>query len=108
MTSSAKLNKMLSFQKSTFDKTGLGYDFSYPTISSSSTTVFVSPANNGNSENNECKIEIANENIDKGKSIIGALPKLDKKETRNPGTKKGNNQKSKKEEAASLSLLWSY
>ena len=93
-TSSAKLDEILSFQKSTFDKTGLGYDFSSPTISSSSTTVFVSPANNGNSENNECKIEIANENIDKGKSILGALPKLDKKETRNPKTKKVNNKKS--------------
>ena len=93
-TSSAKLDEILSFQKSTFDKTGLGYDFSSPTISSSSTTVFVSPANNGNSENNECKIEIANENIDKGKSIIGALPKLDKKETRNPKNKKVNNKKS--------------
>ena len=93
-TSSAKLDEILSFQKSTFDKTGLGYDFSSPTISSSRTTVFVSPANNGNSENNECKIEIANENIDKGKSILGALPKLDKKETRNPKTKKVNNKKS--------------
>ena len=93
-TSSAKLDEMLSYQKSTSDRTGLGYDFSSSNISSSSTTVFVSPANNGNSENNECKIEIANENIDKGKSILGALPKLDKKETRNPKTKKVNNKKS--------------
>ena len=71
-----------------------GYDFFSSNIASSSTTVFVSPANNGNSENNECKIEIANENIDNGKSILRALPMLDKKETRNPRTKKVNNKKS--------------
>ena len=50
-------------------RTGLGYDFSSPNIASSSTTVFVSPANNVNSKNNECKTDIASENIDKGKSI---------------------------------------
>ena len=55
----------------------------------------VSPSNNVNSENNECKTNIASENVDKGKSILGAPPKLEKKETRNPRTKKGNNQKSK-------------
>ena len=55
----------------------------------------VSPSNNVNSENNECKTNIASENVDKGKSILGASPKLEKKETRNPRTKKGNNQKSK-------------
>ena len=43
-TSNAKLDEMLSFQKATFDKTGLGYDFSSPNIVSSSTVVFVSPA----------------------------------------------------------------
>ena len=56
--------------------------------------MFVSPANNVNSENNETKTEIASENIDKGKSILGAPPKLEKKETRNPRTKKVNNKKS--------------
>ena len=55
----------------------------------------VSPSNNVNSENNECKTDIASENVDKGKSILGAPLKLKKKETRNPRTKKGNNQKSK-------------
>ena len=35
-TSSAKLDEMLSFQKSAFDKTGLGYDFSFPSIAFSS------------------------------------------------------------------------
>ena len=86
---------MLSLQKSAFDRTGLGYDFSSPNIASSSTTMYVSPANNVNSENNDYKTDTASENIDNGKSILGAPPKLDKKETRNPRTKKGNNQKSK-------------
>ena len=44
-----------------------GYDFSSPNIASSSTTVFVLPANNVNFENNECKTDIASENVDKGK-----------------------------------------
>jgi len=86
---------MLSFQKSTYDRTGLGYDFSSPNIASSNTTVLVSPANNVISKNNDCKTNIASENVDKDKSILGASLKLDKKETRNPRTKKGNNQKSK-------------
>ena len=94
-TSSAKLNEMFSFQKSASNRTGLGYDFSSPSIVSSSTTVFVSPTNQANSENNECKIEIDSKNIDNGKSILGAPPKLEKKETRNSRTKKDNNQKSK-------------
>ena len=41
------------------------------------------------------KIELASENIDKGKSILGAPPKLDKKEIKNPRAKKGNTQKPK-------------
>ena len=41
------------------------------------------------------KTVLAGENIDKGKSILGALPKLDKKETKNPRAKKGNTQKPK-------------
>ena len=93
-TSSAKLDEMLSFQKSTFDRTGLVYDFSSPNIASSSTIVFVSLANNVNSENNECKTDIASENVDNGKSILGAPPKLEKKETGNLRTKKVNNKKS--------------
>ena len=79
---------MLSFQKATYDKTSLGYDFSSPNIASSSTTVFVSPADNVNSKNDEAKTKIASENIDKGKSILGAPPKVEKKETRNPRNKK--------------------
>ena len=45
-TSSAKLDKMLSLQKSISNRTSLEYDFSSPSIASVSTTVFVSPANN--------------------------------------------------------------
>ena len=94
-TSSAKLDEMLSFQKSVSDRTDLGYDFSSPNITSSSTTVFVSPATNVDSKNNDVKTNLASENINKGKSILGAPPKLEKKEARNPRTKKGNNQMSK-------------
>ena len=85
---------MLRFEKAASDKTGLGYDFSSPNIASSSTTVFVSPVDNVNSKNNRFKIEIASENLDKGKSILGAPPKVEKKETRNPRTKKVNKKKS--------------
>ena len=93
-TSSAKLDEMLNFLKAASDKIVLGYDFSSPNIASFSTTVFVSPADNVNSENNEFKTEIATENIDKCKSILGVPPKVEKKETRNPRTKKVNNKKS--------------
>ena len=79
---------MLSFQKSASDRTSLGYDFSSPNIASSSTTVFVSPANNVESENNDVKTVLASENIDNGKSILGAPPKLEKKDTKNPRTRR--------------------
>ena len=71
------------------------YDFSSPSIATSSTTIFVPPANNVEIENNDVKNELASENIDKGKSILGAPPKLDKKEIKNLRTKKGNTQKPK-------------
>ena len=57
---------MLSLQKSASNRTGLGYDFSSPNIASSSTIMFVSPANNVNSKNDDVKIVLASENIDKG------------------------------------------
>ena len=44
------------------------------------------------------KTVLANENIDNGKSILEAPPKLDKKKTKNPRAKKGNTQKSKQTE----------
>ena len=73
----------------------MGYDFSSLNIASSSTTMFVSLANNVNSKNNDVKTDLASENIYKGKSILGAPLKLEKVVTKNPRTKKGNNQKSK-------------
>ena len=86
---------MLSLQKTASDRTSLGYDFSSPSIASASTTVFVSPTNNDESKNNDVKNLFAIENIDNGKSILEALPKLDKKEIKNPRAKKGNTQKPK-------------
>ena len=94
-TSSAKLDEMLSLQKSASDRTGLGYDFFSPSIASTSATVFVSLANNIETKNNDVKNELASENIDKGKSILRAPPKLAKNETKNPRAKKGNSQKPK-------------
>ena len=66
---------MLSLQKSAFDQTGLGYGFSSSNIASTSTTVFIPPANNVEIENNNVKIDLASENLDKGKFILGAPPK---------------------------------
>ena len=94
-TSSAKLDDMLSIQKSTSDRTGLGYDLSSSNTASSSTTVLVPPANNVKTENNEIKTELASENIDNGKSILEAPPKLEKKDVKNPWAKKANSQKPK-------------
>ena len=84
---------MLSLQKYVSDRTGLGYNFSSPSIASTSATIFIPPANNIKTENNDVKNELASENMDKGKSILGAPPKLDKKEIKNSKAKKGNTQK---------------
>ena len=56
--------------------------------------MFVLPADDNISENVDTKTKIASENINLGKSILGAPPKVEKKETRNPRTKKDNNKKS--------------
>ena len=82
-TSNAKLDEMLSFQKATSDKTELAYDFSSRNIVSLSTTVFVSHVDNVNYKNNEFRSKIASENLDKEEFILGAPPKVEKKETRN-------------------------
>ena len=74
-TSSAKLDEMLNLQKSASDRTGLGYGFSSSNITSTSTTVFVPPSNNVEIKNNNVKTDLANENLDKGKSVLGAPPK---------------------------------
>ena len=86
---------MLSIQKSAFDQTSLGYEFSSPNIASTNTTIFVSLAKNVESKNNNVKTVLASENIDNGKSILGAPLKPDKKEIKNPKAKKGNTQKPK-------------
>ena len=86
---------MLNLQKSVSDRTSLRYDFSSLNIASASTTVFVPPANNIKTENIDVKNELASEKIDKGKFVLGAPPKLDKKEIKNLRAKKGNNQKPK-------------
>ena len=86
---------MLSIQKSASNRTGLGYGLSSSNTASSSTTVFVPPANNVKTENNETKTELASENLDKGKSILGAPPKLEKKDVKKPRAKKANSQKPK-------------
>ena len=77
--SSAKLDEMLSIQKSASDRTGLGNGISSSNTSSTNTTIFVPPASNTEIENTDVKISLASENLDKGKSILGAPPKLDKK-----------------------------
>ena len=94
-TSSAKLDEMLNLQKSTSDRTGLGYGFSLSNITSTSTTVFVPPANNVEIENNDVKIDLASENLNNDISILRAPPKQDKKEAKNPRVKKANSQKPK-------------
>ena len=97
-TSSAKLDEMLNLQKSTSDRTSLGYDFSSPSIASASTTVFLPPSNNVESKKNDVQNVLASENIDKGKSILRAPSKQDKKEIKNPRAKKENTQKPKQKE----------
>ena len=89
-TSSAKLDEMLSIQKSASDRTGLGYGLSSFNTASTSTTVFIPPASNTDIENTDVKNGLASENLDKGKSILGAPSKLDKKKAKNPKAKKAN------------------
>ena len=93
--SSAKLDEILSIQKSASDRTGLGYDFSSSNIAFTSATVFVPPSNNVEIENNNVKTNLASENLDKGKSILGAPPNQDKKDVKNFRAKKTNSQKPK-------------
>ena len=101
-TSSAKLDEMLSIQKSTSDRISLGYGLSSSNTASTSTTVFVPPASNTEIENTDVKISLASENLDKGKSILGAPLKLDKKDVKNPKAKKANSQKPRR---SSISVI---
>ena len=59
---------MLSLQKSASGRTGLEYNFSSPSIASTSSTVFVPPTNNVEIENNDVKKEIKNPRAKKGNS----------------------------------------
>ena len=86
---------MLSIQKSASDWTGLGYGLSSSNTASTSITVFVSLTRNIETKNTDVKIDLASENLDKDKSILGAPPKLDKKDIKNPKAKKANSQKPK-------------
>ena len=105
MTSSTKVNEMLSLQKSASDRIGLGYDFSSPSIASTSTIVFAPPANNIETENNVVKKELASENIDKGKSILGAPLSLIRKRLKTLGLRR-ETLKSLNRKTAFLSSLW--
>ena len=86
---------MFSIQKSASNRTGLGYGLSSSNTASTSTSVFVPPASNTEIENTDVKISLASENLDNGKSILGAPPKLEKKDVKNPRVKKTNSQKPK-------------
>ena len=87
---SAKLDEMLSIWKSASDQTSLGYGFFSSNIASTSITVFVPPSNNVEIENNDIKTDLTRKNLGKGKSILTAPPKQDKKEAKNPRAKKVN------------------
>ena len=86
---------MLSLQNFASDRIGLGYGFSSSNIAYTSTTVFVPLSNNVEIENNNVKTDLASENLDKSKSILGAPLKQDKNEAKNPRVKKANSQKPK-------------
>ena len=86
-TSSAKLDVMLNFQKSASDKTGLRYNHSLSSCSTSSNAlnrvIFVPPTNNDNFKVTNPKTEnVSEDKSDKGKSILGAPPKVGKKKTK--------------------------
>ena len=73
----------------------MGYGLSSSNTTSTSTTVFVPPASITEIENTNVKIGLASANLDNGKSILGAPPKIDKKDVKNPKAKKTNFQKPK-------------
>ena len=86
-TLSAKLDEMLNFQKSAFDKTSLEYDHSLSFCSTSfnvwNRVIFVPPTNNDKFEVIDPKTKNVNKDkSDKGKFILGAPLKVGKKETK--------------------------
>ena len=86
---------IFNIQKSALDRTCLGYGLSSSNTASTSTIVFVPPASNTEIENSSVKISLVSENLDRGKSILGAPPKLETKDIKNPKAKKANSQKPK-------------
>ena len=96
---------MLSIQKSASDRTGFGYGLSSSNTAFTGTTIFVPPASNTEIENTDVKISLASENLNKGKSILGAPPKIDKKEAKNPKAKKANFQKPKEKKCISVIIV---
>ena len=104
-TSSAKPDEMLNLQKSVSDRTGLGYDLSSSNIASTSTIVFVPPANNVEIKENDVKTDLASKNLNKGKSILRVLSKIRRK-LRTLGLKRLT-LKSLNKKVVSLSSLWS-
>ena len=70
---------MLSLWKFSFDRIGLGYDFSSPSVAFTSTIVFVPPTNNVETKNNDGKNELARKNwplpfLEKQSSILPSFP----------------------------------
>ena len=87
-TSSAKLDEMLSIQKSASDRTGLRYGLSSSNIAFTNATVFVPLANNTEIEYTNVKTELVSENLDKGKSILGEPSSRIRKMLRTLGLRK--------------------
>ena len=84
---SAKLDEILSIQKTASDKSSLGHVPSFSTYDTSSSAshgiIFVPLANTDISKNNESKIELESEvHNDKGKFILGERPKIIKNENK--------------------------
>ena len=78
---------MLNVQKSASNRAGLEYDHFLSSCSTSSNAlnriIFVPPTNNDNSKVTNPKTEsVSEDKFDKGKSILGAPPKVGKKETK--------------------------
>ena len=78
-TSSAKLDELHNFQKSTSDKIGLGYDHSLSSCSTSlnalNRVIFVPSANTDNSEVTDPKTKnVSEDKNDKGKIHFKSTP----------------------------------
>ena len=112
-TSSANLDEMLSTQKSSYVKTGLGYVTSFSSCANSNSAchiiIFVSPCDDTKIENNASKMELESEvKHDKKKFILGApLKLLKKKENRILNLSLLHQQEELIEEDSLLSSLWS-